>query len=147
MQRVNLYSTEKDKPATTLMFTGYLYSPLRKDTYNIHYTLSVVGKSAQGYCSHIRSAPITHLTNQDLESCLVRALSHQICAEFAASFQTFLSALALSFCRFSCDCLFQTPTHFLIILIIKCHLYLFFLRQFESLLPSNVPVSFREDAI
>ena len=50
MQRVNLYSTEKDKPATTLMFTGYLYSPLRKDAYNIpSYTFSVAGNSAQSY--------------------------------------------------------------------------------------------------
>ena len=30
MNRVNLYSTEKDTPTKTIMFTGYLYSPLRQ---------------------------------------------------------------------------------------------------------------------
>ena len=30
MHRVNLYSTEKDTPTKTIMFTGYLYSPLRQ---------------------------------------------------------------------------------------------------------------------
>ena len=30
MNRVNLFATEKEKPTTTIMFTGYLYSPLRQ---------------------------------------------------------------------------------------------------------------------